>query len=403
MQTMEDAPDEMLDGVSDSKRRKLDSSAVADPQRKSNLNLWDILDVDTMELILLSSGTGDLGNFMCTCTHMRQSLTDVPFLRRLALSRGFDLERPAEAVGIHTQFGLSADFVDSLQGLAVLESMNSIQENEDQGKNHIVFHLATLRMTNSSEALLAVYASLMKAHPRLELRIDSHTGVGAPASMHASHSVRRASVVADFLTEENGIASERISACAWGYRLGQMRRWPGMPEYARAEVYVCLPPAAQPIEKGIVGQDDSGDTPAALSVTASMEGDMFDGADGDEAAPQRTDTFDCSRCLPVFPSYYESVTPVKAFFTFDGDGAEPNVEHEEDSEDEGDGGADFMRHLQTLGPAARVQLPGGRLVSVGAFLAMLRQGNGDSDEEMDGDGDIAVVDADDADADGDDV
>ena len=50
-------------------------------------------------------------------------------------------------------------------------------------------------MTNASKLLLNHYLTLLRRHPKLELRIDSHTGVGAPPQVHASHSVRRAAVV----------------------------------------------------------------------------------------------------------------------------------------------------------------------------------------------------------------
>jgi len=89
--------------------------------------------------------------------------------------------------------------------------------------NHIVFHLASLKMVKESKNLLAQYAKLMQRHPRLLMRIDSHTGVGAPPPIAPQHSVQRACVVAKHLVEL-GIGLERVMACAWGMDVGRARR-----------------------------------------------------------------------------------------------------------------------------------------------------------------------------------
>ena len=88
--------------------------------------------------------------------------------------------------------GLRADRdqLHSLEQLAIVETMRELKSN------YIIFHLASLRMVGASKRLLSQYATLMRRHPRLRLRIDSHTGVGAPPHIAPQHSVQRALVVA---------------------------------------------------------------------------------------------------------------------------------------------------------------------------------------------------------------
>lgn len=256
---------------------------------------------DVIEAVLLSAGTTVLGAVACTCKQMQQALAAPAFLRRLTAARGF-ASGPADAADARntSQFELSSNTVDSLETLAVLEEMRS----DYLGENHIGFHLASLTMTRSSKSLLRRFAEMLRRHPNLRIRIDSHTGVGAPPQIHGSHSVQRAAVVAEWLAG-HGVAAERISACAWGYRVGQHRDWPAAAEFARAELFVAfgLPDAAA----------------RAAAAAGSGSGDDKDAAGG-VVAEARTDLFDRARCLPAWPSYFESVEPVKDLISFDADG-----------------------------------------------------------------------------------
>ena len=59
----------------------------------------------------------------------------------------------------------------------------------------------------------------MARHPRLKMRVESHTGVGAPPSIAPEHSVRRALTLLQQLSAD-GVALERISVNAWGMDVG---------------------------------------------------------------------------------------------------------------------------------------------------------------------------------------
>ena len=396
------------------------------------------LDNDALEAVLLSTPTKALGSLMQTNKQLLSAISAQPLLQRLCELRKFSSGPSTLTSSTSTQFHCSSDVVDSLEAVAVLEAMTS----ESLSKNHIAFHLASLSMTNPSKMLLNHYLTLLRRHPKLELRIDSHTGVGAPPQVHASHSVRRASVVAEWLIG-NGVAPERMSACAWGYRVGQRRRWPARPEFARVELFVAFPwrsasaqahdapgggsavPAAR--AEGTAAEDPAKDAPdgadkppssSADKPTAEVDSDDDAEAAEAEAAPARTDSFDLARCLPSWPSYYESVTPVKAFFTFDS-GEEVDCdaldEAEDDDDDDDDGPVhggglpqmlNMLQQLQGLGPQHVVQLPNGQVMSAAAFLAMLQGGQGpdgsDDDEEGDDDDDDDDEDDDEDDDDDDD-
>ena len=178
-------------------------------------------------------------------------------------------------------------------------------------------------------------------HRDLRLRIDSHTGVGAPPQVHASHSVQRAAVVSQRLVS-SGVAADRISACAWGYRVGQHRNWPATREFARVEVFV-----------------ENGRGSGGL--------------------------FDRSRCLPAWPSYFESVTPVKEHFTFAEDGAMVAGDAGlGDSESDGEEGGEFggglmmqlMMQLQGVAPAHPVLE-----MIIGNTVSSSSEDDGSSDDE----------------------
>ena len=209
------------------------------------MHLLDLGD-NGLEGVLLSKALGvqSLARLSCTCIMFRQTMKDATFLRRLTAAYGFistpvpapdaaaanegcisevsdaedddgsDSPAPVPASG----FLLSASVVDSLAALDVLTSMHA-----DIKTNHIVFHLASLKMVKQSKDVLGEYAKLMKRHPLLRLRIDAHTGVGAPPPIAPQHSVQRACVVAKQLVAF-GIGLERVVACAWGMDVGRARR-----------------------------------------------------------------------------------------------------------------------------------------------------------------------------------
>jgi len=245
------------------------------------------LSENALEGVLLSPAADlrSLGRLAGTCRALRQPLAEPVFLRRLAVARTLHstmassagtAAEPAERAGhpdgdqdedqsewwaahrsAGPEFALSAVGVDSLEALAVLEAVR------DLGRNHIVFHLASLVMVDGSFALLEEYARLMDRHPRLRMRVESHTGVGAPPSIAPQHSMRRALVVLQQLWG-HGIGEDRVSANAWGMDVGRRERWPPTKEFARAEVYVA-----------------------------------FAHADG----------FPVHGCWPSWPSYYEGIEP----------------------------------------------------------------------------------------------
>lgn len=211
------------------------------------MHLLDLGD-NGLEGVLLSKALGvqSLARLSCTCIMFRQTMKDATFLRRLTAAYGFistpvpapdaaaanegrisetsDAEdddgsdSPGAAPVPASDFLLSTAVVDSLAALDVLTSMRA-----DVKTNHIVFHLASLRMVKQSKDVLGEYAKLMKRHPRLRLRIDAHTGVGAPPPIAPQHSVQRACVVAKQLVAF-GIGLERVVACAWGMDVGRARR-----------------------------------------------------------------------------------------------------------------------------------------------------------------------------------
>ena len=146
------------------------------------------LNDDDLEAVLLAADTPTLGNLLCTCKRTSSMLSDPGLLRRLATDRGFKATAPEETPGTDKdcmEFFLDAGVVESIEALSVLEAMAEIRTN------HINFHLASLTMTQQAKQLVARYADLLGNHPRLCVRIDSHTGVGAPPQVHASHLVSR--------------------------------------------------------------------------------------------------------------------------------------------------------------------------------------------------------------------
>ena len=56
---------------------------------------------------------------------------------------------------------------------------------------------------------MAAYADILRAHPRLLVKVDAHTGVGAPPPIAPQHSMARGAVVAKFLVEL-GVDPSRI-------------------------------------------------------------------------------------------------------------------------------------------------------------------------------------------------
>ena len=336
---------------------------------------------DDLIAVLLLADTRTLGRLMCTCHHLDEALRSPLLLRMLALSRGFKEEGPQDDDNQGTQYTLLVRHVDSIEALAVLEAMRRLESN------HILFRLGSLVMTPSSVNRLCGYAELLHRHSRLLLRIDSHTGVGAPPMIHRSHSVRRASIVADYL-DDKGIGSDRVSANAWGYRVGMKNHWPARPEFARVELSVAFAPASPG------NASSSGDSSASASASAS----------GDDSpppcAPSATTAFDRSACLPSWPSYYEEVKPVRSNITFDHADKDFDFDAIDDEAGDNDGDDDHVHNgvpiallpllqqlqgLQGLGPGDTVTLSNGQVVDGVALLQLLQQLNGgqDSDEELD--------------------
>ena len=239
--------------------------------------------------------------------------------------------------------------VDSLEVLAVMERVRALESN------HIVFHLASLSMVDRSKALLNRYVGLMRRHPRLRLRIDSHCGVGAPPSIAPSHSEARACTVAQYVVRR-GISVDRISASAWGMDVGRARRWPATKEFARCDIFLGLapPPATEEDE-----------TLAAFPPGASS--------------------------LPARPRYYEGIEPRIASIdraSLDADGEdESDGGGDSDSDSDGEGLAlpagmpagliGLLQQLQAPGAqGASIQLPGGHVVSAQQLLSSLLAGGG---------------------------
>ena len=162
---------------------------------------------DLLEHVLLLLDPASLARLSGTGEIFRSSLRPLsaPFLRRLLLARGFgDVSSSA--------FPLPASFADSFEALAVMEAMRAIADAKPR-PNHVVFQLGSLSIVGSSKRTLDRYAALMLRHPRLLMRVDSHTGVGAPPRIAPQHS----------------ISSSRSSACAASH---ERSRWRAAPDLA---------------------------------------------------------------------------------------------------------------------------------------------------------------------------
>ena len=189
--------------------------------------------------------------------------------------------------------------------------------------------------------------------------------------IHRSHSVRRAYTVADYL-DDKGIGSERVSANAWGYRVGMKRNWPAQPEFARVELFMAFAPA------------NAGNTSTSPHLTSA------------------TAAFDRSTCLPAWPPYYDEVQPVRADMEFnltdkdfDFDAIDDEAGGEDGDEDHVHNGLPVallpllqgLQGLQGLGPDDTVTLANGQVVDAAALLQLLQQINGGDDSEGEDDGD----------------
>jgi outer membrane protein OmpA-like peptidoglycan-associated protein len=335
-----------------------------------------------LESVVLSPNleVSSLGLLSCSCRVFKEMMADSAFLRRLSVAHGFSLQDPTAAAAspdrtdasskdesrsedeedgnaAAAEFVLDSRAVDSLEALAVLSSVRELKTN------HIVFHLASLKMTSNSEALLDQYATLMKHHPRLRMRIDSHTGVGAPPPIAPQHSVQRACRVARHVMR-HGISLERILACAWGMDVGRKQRWAATQEYARAEVYLSMAPRE--------------------AVTAdSKEEDQYND-EGIESGQVRN-------CMPCWPSYYEEIRPRVACIAkreLAGEG-----EHEHDDHDEAGSGDDdapggftqIIALMQTLGPHGVVVWGGEHISVADVFGHVLTTANAGQSDDSSGD------------------
>ena len=167
---------------------------------------------DMLEGVLLQSDMSSLGRLACTCKFFKAALADPVFVALLAAAQGF-----VTAVGSSTRTGAAdravandgdrngpfrvtvlrgagreggssnstpaaftaaaypAALADSIEAVAVMQAVRAL------ASNHVVFHMGSLHMTTAAKARLSEYAALMRRHPRLRMRIDSHTGVGASA------------------------------------------------------------------------------------------------------------------------------------------------------------------------------------------------------------------------------
>lgn len=345
------------------------------PAQAHAAGLLESLHDDDLEVVLLRTDTPSLARLASTCTKLRAMLAEPSLLRRLVHVRGFSPGRaPADAdedtaAGRAPHFHLSADVVDSLEGLAILEALRA----EPLGGSHLVFHLASLSMVSESKELLSRYAELLRRHPRLTVRIDSHTGVGAPSRIHASHSVRRAVVAARALAAHD-VSMERISACAWGYRVARQHDWPPTTKYARCELFLTLPAARNALGPVVAP------TPVATTAPA-----VAPEASEPEAGPQpQRPQFDRSRCAPSWPPYYEGVTPTKDLWTVceeaDSEDDLAGVESDYSSDDEPGPGGHFinpiLHHLHGLFGGANGPQLNGVPIGIHDFVALLQQQHG---------------------------
>ena len=353
---------------------------------------------NALDCLLLSPNLDvlSLGRLACSCKAFEGTLTDAGFLRRLTAARGFTVPDEQDALpasagsAVHEDEGedepedrddeasaprlvLSANTVDSLAALAVLSLVRDTVTS-----NHIVFHLASLRMVQSSKAVLAQFGELMKRFPQLRLRIDSHTGVGAPPPIAPQHSVQRARVVAQYLMHK-GVPLERIMACAWGMDVGRANRWPGTQAYARAEVFLAMAPRGAEVT----------DPAPSSGKEAATEGPADDAAVGpaEEASP-----FPVDNCMPCWPSYYRGIEPrVKSIARAELSGDEGQG-HEDGDASPGQGLPigllQIIAHMQGLSPGDVIALPGGQQISVqqiaqelGALASQSGGGSSSSDGE----------------------
>ena len=327
-----------------------------------------LLGDDELEHLILLCETATVARFAKCSVGLRQKLKDPLLIRRLFASRSFPA-RPSEELpstplskrNRAAQFYFSS--TDSIEALAVAEAVRDI------GTHHIIFHLASLSIVASSKKLLSSYAALMQRHPKLVMRIDSHTGVGAPRHIADDHSVSRAAVAAKYCVKK-GVSASRISACAWGMRVGLACDWPARQEFARVEIALAF-------------RDEA--------------------ADNDDAAVPLT------RLFPTRPSYYDGVAPAEEFVDRSefsiaepggnaGESGEagtlvPSGSDDDSDDDDGPGGGggsllQLLQGLQGLGQNAVVTLPGGQTMSAALLLNMLQQHHGgemDDDEEGDED------------------
>ena len=157
------------------------------------------------------------------------------FVLRLARLRGFALAPAPPMVDARaTFFHLDATDCATVEELAVLEDVRAL------GGNSVIFHLATLSPVQRSTRLVSNWALLLLRYPFLNVRIDAHCGVGAPATIAPEHSVRRALTVAAML-KHAGVEPHRMEALAWGMEVGVRHFWPPSQDFARAELYAVLP------------------------------------------------------------------------------------------------------------------------------------------------------------------
>lgn len=330
-------------------------------------NILD-LDQDGIESVLLSANLKCLAQLSCTCSFFKGAVADPAFLTRLRATHESKAAADSEADEKPAEPGfiLPTSTADSLEALAVVEAMRNLRTN------HITFHLGSLQMVSKSKALLSEYAEILRNHPGLRLRIDSHTGVGAPPHIAPSHSVERAKVVVKYLARK-GIAASRLRACAWGMDVGRARRWPASQAYARVEIFVAFGTAVE--------------AAAADSSTADSDGRSDDVTD-EEQLPE-TD-FPLKRCLPTWPSYYVGLQPRTASI----DLADETEETNQDSDDSGDDDSvsgmgvpqGLLQMLQGLGADHVIQMSNGQVISAAGLLGALLQGNAvnNSDDDEDG-------------------
>ena len=236
----------------------------------SDVGAMDLMSLgdDEMERVLQLSDPMTLGRLKQCCCRLSAMLGQQRFIQRLGQEHGFPNSPPMATMPAdrrqqlrNPQFYFALDAIDSIEALALADSVLGI------GSHHIIFHLASLSITHASKRLLGEYAGLMKRHRRLKLRIDSHTGVGAPPGIAPQHSQQRAIVAAKYLVMR-GVPASRIVASAWGMRVGVAHNWPAAQEYARVEV--------------------------SLALTDDLADD---------------DDFPIHKCIPTRPAYYDEIEP----------------------------------------------------------------------------------------------